>query len=54
MILDLGVSPDRIIYANPCKQASHLKYAARKGVDIMTVDDELELHKVKKYFPAAK
>lgn len=24
-ILDMGVSPKRIIYANPCKQASHIK-----------------------------
>ena len=24
-VLDLGVSPDKIIYANPCKQSSHIK-----------------------------
>ena len=24
-VLDLGVNPSSIIYANPCKQASHLK-----------------------------
>ncbi len=53
-VLELGVSPSRIIYANPCKQISHLKYAAKKGIELMTFDDELELHKVKKYFPSAK
>lgn len=45
-ILDLGVPPDRIIYANPCKQASHLKYACKRGVATMTFDNEVELHKV--------
>jgi ornithine decarboxylase len=50
----MGVSPDRIIYANPCKQISHLQYAAQKGVELMTFDNEDELHKVKKYFPTAK
>ena len=48
-VLDLGVSPDRIIYANPCKQASHIKYACKKGVATMTFDNEVELHKVE-YF----
>ena len=45
-ILDMGVSPDRIIYANPCKQLSHLKYACKRGVATMTFDNEVELHKV--------
>ena len=53
-ILDLGVPPDRIIYANPCKQSSHLKYAARKGVSLMTFDNEVELHKIQKHFPTAR
>ena len=53
-ILDLGVSPDRIIYANPCKQTSHLKYAAKKDVRLMTFDNELELYKVKAHFPTAR
>ena len=29
-VLDLGVSPDRIIYAHPCKPASHLALRGRK------------------------
>lgn len=53
-ILELGVAPERIIYANPCKQVSHIKYAARKGVSMMTFDNELELVKVKKHVPSAK
>ena len=45
-VLDLGVSVDRIIYANPCKQVSHIKYAARVGVATMTFDNAAELLKV--------
>ena len=45
-MLDLGVPQDRIIYANPCKQASHLKYAAKHNVATMAFDNEVELHKV--------
>ena len=53
-VLALGVSPERIIFANPCKVVSHLKYAASSGVKKMTFDNEEELLKVKKYFPDAK
>lgn len=53
-VLDLGVSPDRIIYANPCKMASHIRYAAKFGVNLMTFDNELELFKVKKLYPNAR
>lgn len=53
-VLDLGVSPHRIIFANPCKQASNIKYAYKKGVDTMTFDNENELYKIKQYHPNAK
>ena len=53
-ILELGVAPEHIIYANPCKQISHIKYAARNGVALMTFDNELELYKVKTHYPTAK
>lgn len=53
-VLDLGVSPHRIIFANPCKQASYIKYAYKVGVDYMTFDNELELYKIKENHPKAK
>ncbi len=53
-VLDMGVSPDHMIYANPCKQVSHIMYAAKKGVDMVTFDNELELYKFHKHFPSAK
>eukprot|EP01113_Clastostelium_recurvatum_P000486 TRINITY_DN1021_c0_g1_i1.p1 TRINITY_DN1021_c0_g1~~TRINITY_DN1021_c0_g1_i1.p1 ORF type:complete len:444 (+),score=125.23 TRINITY_DN1021_c0_g1_i1:56-1387(+) len=53
LVLGLGVSPDRIIYANPCKQISALKYAREHGVRLMTFDNMSELEKIEKYFPEA-
>jgi len=53
-VMDLGVTQSRVIYANPCKQASHIKYAAAHSVELMTFDNETELHKVKKFHPQAK
>jgi len=52
-VLQLGVSPDRIIYANPCKPISHILYAREKGVRMMTFDNAAELIKVKTHFPEA-
>ena len=53
-ILSLDVEPQRIVYANPCKQNSHIKFAAKHNVSLMTFDNETELHKVKMYYPGAK
>ncbi|KAK0093589.1 hypothetical protein PV326_013175 [Microctonus aethiopoides] len=53
-VLSIGVDPSRIIFANPAKPASHIRHAAAVGVDITTVDNESELHKLKKIHPNAK
>ncbi|CAL5205509.1 unnamed protein product [Lathyrus oleraceus] len=50
-VLSLGVSPDRIIYANPCKSESHIKYAASVGVNVTTFDSVGEVKKIKKWHP---
>lgn len=31
---ELGLAPERIIYANPCKQTSHIAYAKKVGVKV--------------------
>lgn len=53
-VLDLKVPASRIIYANPCKQLSFIQYAAKRNVDLMTFDNETELHKIKANHPNAK
>lgn len=53
-ILKMGVSPDRIIYANPCKVNSFIRYSRDVKVVRSTFDNEMELHKIKKFFPDAE
>ncbi|KAL7312272.1 Ornithine decarboxylase [Mucor circinelloides] len=53
-VLDIGVDPSRIIYANPCKQASFIRYSAQQNVSRMTFDNAEELFKIKKYYPDAE
>lgn len=50
-VLALGVAPERIVYANPCKMESHIKFAAAAGVDLTTFDSVHELDKLQKHHP---
>lgn len=50
-ILNLGVDPSRIVYANPCKTSSYIRYAHDNGVNLTTIDNCHELYKIKKYHP---
>jgi ornithine decarboxylase len=53
-VMENKVSPSRIIYANPCKQTSHIRYAAKHKVAKMTFDNETELYKIKAVHPEAQ
>ncbi|XP_019883306.1 ornithine decarboxylase 1-like [Camponotus floridanus] len=53
-VMRYGVHGDRIIFAHPTKYPSHIKYAKKVGVEIMTVDNENELFKIKDLFSEAK
>lgn len=52
--MQYGVQPDRIVFANPYKCPSHIKYAKKMNVEQLTVDSELELLKMKDLYPEAK
>ena len=54
LVLSLGVDPSRIIYAQPCKTKSYIRYAAKEGVKLMTFDNADELYKIKAFFPGAE
>ena len=45
-VMALGVSPDRIVYAHPCKPPKQIRWSATHGVNLTTFDTESELHKV--------
>jgi diaminopimelate decarboxylase len=53
-IIEITNDPARIIFANPCKMSSQIRYARANDVDCMTFDCEEELYKIKLYHPYAK
>lgn len=53
-VLNMGVDPSRIIYAQPCKTNSYVRYVAAHGVRQMTFDNADELHKIAKLYPGAE
>lgn len=54
LALNLDTPEDKIIYANPCKGLSHLKFAKENRVKMMTFDNESELIKINKHYPGAE
>ena len=53
LVLGLGVSADRIVYANCCKLPREMRYAAKRGVEVSVVDGRSELEKTKSMTPNA-
>jgi len=53
-VLGCGISPTRIIYANPTKMVAHIKFAKSSGVDIMTFDNAAELQKISEHHRASR
>jgi len=52
-VLNLGADADKIVYGNPCKQQSHIRFAAKNNVKLVAFDSVAELHKMKKNHPEA-
>jgi ornithine decarboxylase len=48
-VLSFINDPTRIIYANPIKHCSYIKYARSQDVDLLVCDTEHELYKIKLY-----
>lgn len=53
-VLSRGVSPDRIVYANPCKPDNQLQAAKDLGQSLTVFDNAHELEKIKRVYPTAK
>lgn len=49
--MELGVKPENIIYANPCKLDDHLEYARDVGVKLMTFDSVEEAENIAEIHP---
>jgi len=53
-VMKFGVTPDRIVFANPCKMSSQIQHARKNGVKRMTFDNTDELVKVARHYPDAE
>ncbi|KFB49768.1 AGAP011806-PA-like protein [Anopheles sinensis] len=53
-MLNFGVNPERIIFAQPAKSIPSLLYARSKKVSVMTFDSAIELEKIHQYYPEAQ
>jgi len=54
LVLDLGASPDKVIFANTIKSNEDIAKAHKRKVNLMTFDNEPELYKIAKYAPQAR
>jgi ornithine decarboxylase len=52
-VIELYVSPENIVFANPCKPVDFIKFARSNDVDLLVIDSIYELHKIKLYHPEA-
>ncbi len=53
-VIELDVSPENIVFANPCKPVDFIKFARSNDVDLLVIDSIYELHKIKLYHPDAQ
>ncbi|GMH41891.1 hypothetical protein BSKO_09801 [Bryopsis sp. KO-2023] len=51
LLLSLGVSPERIIFASACKRPRDIRAAKATGVNLTTFDTKSELQKLKRHYP---
>ncbi|KAG9355518.1 hypothetical protein JZ751_000356 [Albula glossodonta] len=54
LVQNCGVDSEDIIYSGAYKQLSHIKHAAKSGIDSLVCDNEMELRKIARCHPTAK
>lgn len=54
LVMSLGVSADRIIFANPCKRPADIRASAARGITHSTFDTESELIKLNRWAPGSR
>ena len=53
-LIKLNIPGEQILYANPVKQISDIKFARKVGVRGLVFDNEYEMEKIKAYHPGAE
>ncbi|HEX2974124.1 MAG TPA: type III PLP-dependent enzyme [Tepidisphaeraceae bacterium] len=54
LVLNQGVEPSRIIFANTVKRPEALQFANKSKINFVTFDSEPELYKIAKYAPGCR
>lgn len=54
VVNQLGHSPEKIVFSNPCKFESHIRYAKSLGVRRTVIDNMDEIIKIKRNYPQAE
>ncbi len=54
LVLKFGVSPEKIIFANPVKRPETMQFAMDKNVDLTVFDSEYELYKIAEHAPGSR
>lgn len=54
VVNQLGHNPEKVIYSNPCKLPSHIRFARDSGVNLTIIDNMEEVLKVKRNNPRAQ
>ena len=54
VVNELSHPPDRVIYSNPCKLPSHIRFASDCGVRLTIIDNKDEILKIKRNHPSAQ
>lgn len=54
LLLSLGATPDRLLFANTMKRVQAVRFARQRGVTTMTFDSEYELQKIARHCPGAR
>ena len=53
-LLKIGVSAERMLFANTIKKNETLKFVDKHGINLMTFDSEYELYKISEFAPNSK
>ncbi|XP_064627822.1 ornithine decarboxylase-like [Lineus longissimus] len=53
-VINLGVRPEDVVIGNPTRTGPCLRYFASHGIDLLAVDSEKEMAKIKKLHPKAR
>jgi ornithine decarboxylase len=54
LVLSLGISSDKLLFAHPMKSISHIRKAKEYGVGLTVVDSKEEMRKMKQHYPGCK